>query len=86
MPVSLTNSRDIAANSVSLYDANQVKNILDVFLKKTDAMTQIIGVPPERLNTIQKLVESIKNDQTFYNTINNELVTKASSADVYTKR
>ena len=83
MPVSLTNSIDIVANSVSLYDANQVKNILDLFLKKTDAITQIIGVPPETLNTIQKLAESINNDQTFYNTINNKLDTKANSADVY---
>ena len=84
MPVSLTNSIDIVANSVSLYDANQVKNILDLFLKKTDAITQIIGVPPETLNTIQKLAESINNDQTFYNTINNKLGTKANSPDVYT--
>ena len=73
MSVSLTNSIDIVANSVSLYDANQVKNILDLFLKKTDAIAQIIGVPPENLNTIQKLAESINNDQTFYNTISNKL-------------
>ena len=85
MPVSLTNSIDIVANSVSLYDANQVKNILDLFLNKTDAITKNIGVPPETLNTIQKLAESINNDQTFYNTINNKLATKANSADVYTK-
>ena len=64
---------------------NQVKNILDLFLKKTDVITQIIGVPPETLNTIQNLAESINNDQTFYNTINNKLDTKANSADVYTK-
>ena len=85
MPVSLTNSIDIVANSVSFYDANQVKNILDLFLQKTDAITQIIGFPPETLNTIQKLAESINNDQTFYNTINNKVDTKANSADVYTK-
>ena len=86
MPVSLTNSIDIVANSVSLYNANPVKNILDLFLKKTDAIAQIIGVPPETLNTIQKLVESINNDQTVYNTINNKLNQKAKSADVYRKR
>ena len=65
MPVSLTNSIDIVANSVSLYEADTVKYILDLFLKKTDAITQIIGVPPETLNTIQKLAGSINNDQTF---------------------
>ena len=71
MPVSLTNNIDIVANSVSHYEADTVKNILDLFLQKTDAITKIIGVPPETLSTIQKLVESISNDQTFYNTMNN---------------
>ena len=85
MPVSLTNSIDIVANSVSLYDANQVKNILDLFLKKTDAITQIIGVPPETLNTTQTLAESMNNGQTFYNAMNNKLNHKANSAYVYTK-
>ena len=85
MPISLTNTIHIVANSVSLYEADTVKNILDLFLKKTDAITQIIGVPPETLNTIQKLVDSINNDQHFYNTINNKLNQKAKSADVYTK-
>ena len=84
MPVTLTNSKDIVANSVPLYDANQVKNILGLFLKKTDAITQIIGVPPETLNTIQRLAESINNDQTFYNTINNTLNQNANLSDVYT--
>ena len=85
MPVPLTNSKDIIANSVSLKDADTVEHIFDIFLNKTDAIQQIIGVPPETLNTIQKLAESINNDQTFYNTINNKLGTKANSADVYTK-
>ena len=40
-------------------------NILDPVLKKTDAIQQIIGVPPETLNTIQKLAESINNDKIF---------------------
>ena len=71
MPVTLTNSIDIVANSVSLNDSDIVKHILDIFLKKTDAITQIIGVPRETLNTIQKVADSINNDQTVYNTINN---------------
>ena len=83
MPVSL--DKDIVANSVSLFESDTVKNSLDPFLKKTDAITQIIGVPPETLNTIQKLAQSINNTQTFYNTINNKLDTKTNSADVYTQ-
>ena len=66
MPVSLSNSIDIVANSVSLIGEDSFDNILDLFLKKTDAIQQIIGVPPETLNTIQKLAESINNDGTFF--------------------
>ena len=70
MPVSLTTSIDIIANSVSLCDAGSVDNILDIFRQKTDALQQIIGAPPETLNTIQKLAERINNDGAFYNTVN----------------
>ena len=66
MPVSLSNSIDIVANSVSLIGEDSFDNILDLFLKKTDAIQQIIGVPPETLNTIQKLAESINNDGSFF--------------------
>ena len=77
MPVSLTNNIDIIANSISIYDSHTIKHILDIFLKQADAITQIIGVPLETLNTIQKLADSINNDQTFYNTINNRLRTQS---------
>ena len=40
---------------------------------------------PQTLNTLQELAESINNDNTFYNTINNQLASKANSADVYTQ-
>ena len=43
----VTNSKDIVAKSVSLCDADSVDYIMDIFLKKTDAIQQIIGVPPE---------------------------------------
>ena len=47
MPVSLTNRMDIIAHSASMYDAETVSNIFDIFLKKTDAIQQIVGIPPE---------------------------------------
>ena len=78
MPVSLTNSIDIVANSVSVVQNNKIVNRLDI-------VSQITGLAPETLNTLQKLAESINNDNTFYNTINNQLASKANSADVYTK-
>ena len=45
-------------------------------------MSQITGLAPETLNALQQLAESINNDGTFYNTINNLLATKATLSDV----
>ena len=65
MPVvfNLANSIDIIANSVLLCDEDSVDNILDIFLKKTDSVHQTVGIPPETLNTLQKLAEIINNDK-----------------------
>ena len=58
MPVSLTNSIDIIANSVSVVQNNKIVNILDI-------ISQITGLAPETLNTLQELAQSINNDNTF---------------------
>ena len=76
--VSLTNSNDIIANSVSIVQDNEIINILDL-------ISQITGLAPATLNTLQKLAASINNDNTFYNSVNSQLALKANSADVYTR-
>ena len=48
MPVYLATSVDMIANSVSLCDENSVANVWVIFLKKTFAMQQITGAPPEK--------------------------------------
>ena len=78
MPDSLTNSIDIIANSVSVVQNNTIVNILDI-------ISQITGLAAETFNTLQKLAASINNDNTFYNTINNQMSTKANSVDVSIK-
>ena len=75
--VSLTNSNDIIANSVSIVQDNEIVNILDL-------ISQITGLAPATLNTLQKLAASINNDNTFYNSVNSQLALKANSADVST--
>ena len=77
MPVSLTNNIVIIANSASVVHNNKIVYILDI-------ISHITGLAPETLNTLQELAPSINNDNTFYNTINNQLASKANSADVYT--
>ena len=68
MPDSLTNSIDIIANYVSVVQNNKIVNIFDI-------ISQITGLAPDTLNTLQKLAESSNNDNPFYNTINNQLST-----------
>ena len=58
MPVSLSNSIDIIANSVSIIQDNRLVNILDL-------ISQITGLAPATLNTLQELAASINNDNTF---------------------
>ena len=68
MPLSHTNSNDIVANSVSLCAGDSDDNILELFLTKTDAIQQTVGIPPEPPDTLQKLADIINNVQTFYST------------------
>ena len=75
--VSLTNSNDIIANSVSIVQDNEIVNILDL-------ISRITGLAPSTLDTLQKLAASINNDNTFYNSVNTQLALKANSADVST--
>ena len=58
---------------------------MDIFLKKTDAIPQIIGVPPEALNIIQESAQSINKGGSFKILYTNQLIQTANAADVYTK-
>lgn len=55
MPCSVTKIIDIIANSVSLRDEESVANILDILLKRTDAIQPVVGIPSETLTTLQKI-------------------------------
>ena len=58
MPITLTNSKDIVANSVSLIDANDTNNILDI-------ISGIVGDAPPTLNTLGKIANAINRDHTY---------------------
>ncbi len=85
MPVNLTNSTDLIANSISLVDGNQLVDVKDLFLSKLDALQDIVGLPPETLNTLQKLADSINNDSNFYDTLVAELALKANISETYSR-
>ena len=88
MPVSLTNSKDIVANSISVIDYNNVVNIMDVIGQINNIITVIVGNPPLTMNTLEKISQAINNDPQFYNVIINminSILPSTTIANYYTK-
>jgi hypothetical protein len=83
--VSLTNSKDIVANSISVIDKNKVIDLKELFLSKLDAINEIVGLPTETLNSLQKLAESMNSDSDFYNTMMKEINLKSDTTYVNNK-
>ena len=63
--LSLTNSREIKANNIYLNFDNDIKNILQIFALKNE-LTDIIGLPPATLDTIQKLAAALGDNPDFF--------------------
>jgi hypothetical protein len=63
--VSLTNSKDSVANSISVIDKHKVIDLKEFCLSKLDAINEIVGLPIETFNSLQTLGESINNDSDF---------------------
>jgi ribonuclease PH len=83
--VSLTNSKYIVANSISVIDKHKVIDLKELCLSKLDAVNNIVGLPIETLNSLQKLAESINSDSDFYNTKMNEINLKPDTTYVNNK-
>ena len=80
MSLSLTNRDDIIANSFSIITANgSVVDILDAI------QGSIVGLPPESLNTIEKLSAAISNDPNYFQTMSTNINAKAPAATTYSK-
>ena len=73
--LSLTNTRDLKANSIYVNYDNDIKNILEIFASKNDINT-ISGLPPSTLNTLQKLAEALGNNPDFFNYVDQQLLLK----------
>ena len=82
--LNLLNTKDVKANNIYVnYDGNII-NILDLFSQKNE-ITNITGLPPSTLNTLQKLAESLGNNPDFFNFVNNQLTLKRNISDSYDK-
>ena len=62
-----------------------VANFFDIFLHKTVAIQQLVGSPPETLNTLQQLASSITNDKNILLHHHWNVEQKRKSSDAYTK-
>ena len=73
MPLSLNNSKDIVANSVSIIKGNTVVDVL----ASLEALT---GLAPATLNSLEELATALNNDAGFFSTVTTALANKADKA------
>ena len=72
MALSLTNSKDIVANSITVIKGNRAIDLLETI----DAVT---GLAPDTLNSLEKLATSLNNDSNFFNFVTNGLNNKQNT-------
>ena len=78
MPLSLNNSKDIVANSVSVIKGNRTIDLVETI----DALQ---GFAPETLNSLEKLATAMNNDPSFFTTFSAALSDKADKSTTYTR-
>ena len=66
--LNLNNTERVICDSIFSIRGDDITNIYDLFLSKSDA-SDIVGLPPDTLNTLQEIANSMGNDADFLNTI-----------------
>ena len=77
--VSLSGVKEIIADSVSLIEGNEIINIKDKFYDRSTVNTMlssVIGLPPETLNSLEKVSNALDDDPNFFTTINGKFDNK----------
>ena len=78
MPLSLNNSKDIVANSISVIQGNRTIDVLET-------VNAVQGLAPETLNSLEKLATALNNDSNYFQTVSSAIATKADKTTTYTK-
>ncbi len=78
MPLSLNNSKDIVANSISILKCSRTIDVLE-------ALDAVSGLAPDTLNSLEKLATALNNDSGFFNTVTTALDSKADKSTTYTQ-
>ena len=69
MSVSLTNSKELVYNSITIIDKNKVIGLKALLLSNLDDISTIVGLPVATLDSLQQLAEAINSDANFLNNI-----------------
>ena len=72
MPLSLNNSKDIVANSISVLKGNRTIDVLETI----DAVT---GLAPDTLNSLEKLATAMNNDPAFFTELSDAIRDKQNT-------
>ena len=68
MAVTMTNSLEIVAYTISVIDKDRVIYLKEVCLSNLYAVNNIVGLPIDTLNSLQQLAEPTNSDATFVDT------------------
>ena len=74
--VSLSGVKEIISDTISLQEGNQIVNIKDKFYDKSTVNTMlssVVGIPPDTLNSLQKVSTALNNDPNFFTSISGKL-------------
>ena len=75
MPVNLSNSNDIVANTISVIKDNRLIDIIQT-------ITGITGLPPDTLNTLQKIANAIHDNPNFGDVVISALANKQQTLEL----
>jgi hypothetical protein len=73
--LNLNNTERIICDSIFLIRGDDITNIYDLFLSKSDA-SDIVGLPPDTLNTLQEIANSMGTDADFSILLQHKLIKK----------
>ena len=76
--VSLSGVKEIIADTISLQEGSKIVNIKETFYDKSTVNTMlsnVVGLPPDTLNSLQKVSTALDNDPNFLQQLRINLTT-----------
>jgi hypothetical protein len=85
MAVSMNNSGEIIATTIYVSDGNKITDFKELCLSTYYDINNIVGLPVEGLNLLQKVSEHIHSDADLFGTIMQEIKFKSNTTYVNTQ-